>query len=160
MTVLYKIANDYAKLMDEGLEPEFIADTLDGIEGEMADKVEQCLAVCKNEQALAEALKEESRKLSERAKAAENRVSGIKEYVARSLDTAGLKSIRAGLHQVTVRAPSKSVEITDAGALPSEYVDIETVFKADKLAIKKQLEAGIEIPGALIKIGKPSLIIK
>ncbi|VTP70511.1 Siphovirus Gp157 [Leclercia adecarboxylata] len=128
--------------------------------GELEAKVEQILAACKNEQAYAETLKEESRKLAERAKAAENRVVSMKEYVARSLDTAGKTSIKAGIHQVTVRAPSKSVEITDAAALPAEYVEYETTIKADKLAIKHKLDAGIDIPGARIKIGKPSLIIK
>ena len=107
MTALYKIANDFAKLTDSDMDPEMIADTLDGIEWELEAKVEQILAACKNEQAYAETLKEESRKLAERAKAAENRVVSMKEYVARSLDTAGKTTIKAGIHQVTVRAPSK-----------------------------------------------------
>lgn len=160
MTALYQIANDFAKLADSGMEPEVIADTLDGIEWELEAKVEQILAVCKNETAYAEALKEESKRLSERAAAAISRVSSMKDYVAQSLETAGKKSLKAGIHQVTVRAPSKSVDITDASAIPSEFVEYETTIKPDKLAIKHQLEAGIVIPGAQIKLGKPSLIIK
>lgn len=160
MTALYKIANDFAKLTDSDMDPEMIADTLDGIEWELEAKVEQILAACKNEQAYAETLKEESKNLAERAKATENRVTRMMEYVANSLKTAGKKSLKAGIHQVTLRAPSKSVEITDASALPAEYVEYDTVIKADKLAIKHKLEAGIDIPGARIKIGKPSLLIK
>lgn len=160
MTALYKIANDFAKLTDSDMDPEMIADTLDGIEWELEAKVEQILAACKNEQAYAETLKEESKNLAERAKATENRVARMMEYVAKSLNTAGKKSLKAGIHQVTIRAPSKSVEITDAAALPAEYVEYDTVIKADKLAIKHKLDAGIDIPGARIKIGKPSLIIK
>ncbi|OON33554.1 hypothetical protein BTJ39_24025 [Izhakiella australiensis] len=160
MTALYQIANDYAKLIDEDFDPEFIADTLDGMSGELSDKVEQLLAICKNQSAYSEALKEEGRRFTERAKTEENRVASIKEYIARSLETAGMKSMKAGLQQVTVRAPSKSVEITDAGSIPSEFVEYETTIKPDKLAIKKQLEAGITIPGAQIKLGKPTLLIK
>lgn len=160
MTALYQIANDFAKLADSGMEPEMIADTLDAIEWELEAKVEQILAVCKNETAYAEALKEESKRLSERAAAAINRVASMKDYVAQSLETAGKKSLKAGIHQVTIRAPSKSVDITDASAIPSEFVEYETTIKPDKLAIKHQLEAGIVIPGAQIKLGKPSLIIK
>lgn len=70
------------------------------------------------------------------------------------------KSLKAGIHQVTVRAPSKSVEITDASILPHQFVEYETNIKPDKLAIKHQIEAGVEVPGAQIKLGKPSLIIK
>lgn len=47
MSKLYDIANDYAKLMDSGLEPDMIADTIEGIDGELVDKVEQLLAICK-----------------------------------------------------------------------------------------------------------------
>ncbi len=160
MTALYKIANEYAQLVNEDLEPEFIADTLEGISGELSDKVEQLLAICKNQAAYSEALKDESRKFAERAKAEENRVASIKEYIAKSLDTAGMKTMKAGLHQVTLRAPSKSVEITDADSLPSDLVEYETTIKPDKLAIKHLLTAGQVVPGAQIKIGKPSLIIR
>lgn len=160
MTALYQIANDFAKLADSGMEPDMIADTLDGIEWELEAKVEQILAVCKNETAYAEALKEESKRLAERSAAATNRVASMKDYVAQSLETAGKKSLKAGIHQVTVRAPSKSVDITDASAIPPEFVEYETTIKPDKLAIKHQLESGIVIPGAQIKLGKPSLIIK
>ncbi|HGV3786886.1 TPA: siphovirus Gp157 family protein [Escherichia coli] len=52
------------------------------------------------------------------------------------------------------------VEIIDSSALPPEYVEFETTIKADKLAIKHQLKAGINIPGAQLKVGKPSLLIK
>ncbi|BEM22089.1 hypothetical protein SME04J_04550 [Serratia marcescens] len=160
MSKLYDIANDYAKLMDSGLEPDMIADTIEGIDGELVDKVEQLLAICKNEQLYAEALRNESKSLLERASIVENKISSIKEYIARSLETAGKKSIRAGLHQVTVRVPSRQVDITDASILPIEFVEYETVVKPDKLAIKHQLDAGISVPGAQIKLGKPSLIIK
>ncbi|MCH4691119.1 siphovirus Gp157 family protein, partial [Escherichia coli] len=64
------------------------------------------------------------------------------------------------VHQVTIRKPSETVEIIDSSALPSEYVEFETTIKADKLAIKHQLKAGINIPGAQLKVGKPSLLIK
>ncbi|CAI0804683.1 Siphovirus Gp157 [Serratia entomophila] len=160
MSKLYDIANDYAKLMDSGLEPEMIADTIEGIDGELVDKVEQLLAICKNEQLYAEALRNESKSLQERASVVENKISSIKEYIARSLETAGKKSMRAGIHQVTVRVPSRQVDITDASILPIEFVEYETVVKPDKLAIKHQLDAGIAVPGAQIKLGKPSLIIK
>lgn len=160
MTSLYEIANDFAKLTDSDMGPEMIADTLEAIEWELEGKIENCLAVIKNELAYAETLKAESKNLAERAKASELRADRIKEYIAASLETAGKKSMKAGVHQVTVRAPSKSVEITDSGSLPAEFVEYETNIKPDKLAIKKQLEAGIDVPGASIKIGKPSLVIK
>ncbi|HCQ7755487.1 siphovirus Gp157 family protein [Citrobacter sp. 50677481] len=160
MSKLYEIANDYAKLMDSDFEADEIADTLEGMEGELTDKVEQLLAIVKNESGYAERLKEEAKSLNERAAVIQNKIENILSYIASSLEMVGKKKIRAGLHQVTVRAPSESVDITDSSALPPEYVEYETVIKADKLAIKHQLKAGNSIPGAQLKVGKPSLIIK
>ncbi|EPB7497017.1 siphovirus Gp157 family protein [Klebsiella aerogenes] len=160
MSKLYEIANDYAKLMDESLDPELISDTLEGMEGELADKIEQLLAICKNETGYAERLKEEARSLNDRASSILNKVENIQSYIANSLITAGKKKLRAGLHQVTIRSPSESVEILDSSSIPAEFVEFETTIKADKLAIKHQLKAGISIPGVQLKIGKPSLIIK
>lgn len=157
---LYELANEFAALSNSDMEPEMIADTLEGLDFEIEVKIENCLALIKNELADAEALKAEAAKLTERARMANNRVDRIKEYIAASLETAGKKSLKAGVHQVSIRAPSKSVEILDSGSLPPELVDYETLIKPDKLAIKKKLEAGISVPGAQIKTGKPSLIIK
>ncbi|EHN1271674.1 hypothetical protein SedNR2807_32210 [Citrobacter sedlakii] len=160
MSKLYEIANGYARLMDADFDADEIADTLEGMEGELTDKIEQLLAIVKNESGYAERLKEEAKSLNERAAVIQNKIENILSYIASSLEMVGKKKIRAGLHQVTVRAPSESVDITDSSALPPEYVEYETVIKADKLAIKHQLKAGNSIPGAQLKVGKPSLIIK
>lgn len=160
MSKLYEIANSYAMLMDADFDAGEIADTLEGMEGELTDKIEQLLAICKNESGYAERLKEEAKALNERATVINNKVDNIVAYIATSMEMMGKKKIRAGLHQVTVRAPVESVEITDEGSLPPEYVEYVTTVKADKLAIKHQLKAGNAIPGASLKIGKPTLLIK
>lgn len=160
MSKLYEIANDYARLMDADFEADEIADTLEGMEGEFTDKIEQLLAICKNETGYAERLKEEAKALNDRATIINNKVDNIMTYIANSLEMMGKKKIRAGIHQVTVRAPVESVEITDGVALPPEYVEYVTTVKADKLAIKHQLKAGKAIPGASLKLGKPTLLIK
>mgnify|MGYP004715750777 FL=1 len=123
MTALYQIANDFAKLTDSGMDPEMIADTLDGIEWELEAKVEQILAICKNESAYAEMLKEESKNIAERAKSTETRIASLKEYVARSRENAGQKTLKAGIHPVTVRPTSKYVEITDTWLIPDAFAE-------------------------------------
>lgn len=160
MSKLYEIANEYAELENSGMEPDFIADTLEGIKGEFEEKVENILKLIKNEQAYAEALKAEAKSFSDRAQSSQRKVDSLKEYLVSSIQTSGLKSVRAGNMSATVRAPSKSVEVTDASKIPLDYVKFETVTQPDKLAIKKLLEAGQEVPGCELKTGKPSLLIK
>lgn len=98
MSKLYEIANEYAKLMDSDLESEMIADTIEGMEGEFTDKIEQLLAIIKNESGYAERLKEEAKSLNERAAVIQNKIDSIMAYIASSLEMVGKKKIRAGIH--------------------------------------------------------------
>lgn len=160
MTALYEIANDYAKLANEDMDPEMIADTLEGIEGEFTDKMEQVLAVVKNELALAEMLKAEAKNLAERAKACENRAGNIKQYIISSMTTMDKSKLNAGVHTITVRKPVASVQIDDVDSLPVYFVEYQTTAKPNKNLIKEKLKLGESIEGASLVLGKPSLIIK
>lgn len=160
MAALYKIANEYNALCNEDMDPELISDTLEGIEGEFTDKVEQILAVIKNEQSLAAALKAESKALSDRAKATENRIESMKRYIATSMLSADMKKLNAGIHAITIRKPSASLQIDNADLVPVDFKEYETVVKINKNAIKSELKLGKEIEGVSLVLGKPSLIIK
>ena len=160
MSKLYEISNDYAKLLSEDIDPEMIADTLEGMEGEFTDKVGQLLAIIKNETAFSVALKDEAKKLSERSVIVNNKVDRIKAYIAESMETMGKKNITSGVHQVTARKKSVSVDITDLTILPPSVCEFDTIIKADKKEIKKLLSAGEKVPGAELKYGKPSILIK
>jgi len=160
MSALYEISNEYAKLLNEDIDPEMIADTLEGMEGEFSDKVGQLLAMIKNDLAYSLALKEEAKKLNERASKINNKVDRIKSYIAESMETINKKTIKSGVHQVTSRKKSVSVDITDLTTLPPSVCEYETMIKADKKEIKKLLIAGEEVSGAALKYGKPSITIK
>lgn len=160
MTALYKIAGDYAKLMDSDMSPEDMRDTLEGVKGTIEDKIEASLAVCKNKRAYADALKAESSSLAARAKTEEAQIERLHQYIAECMKTADMKSITAGLHKVTLRKPTNTVSVLDASKIPAEYVDFETTIKPHTLDIRKQLEAGKEIPGVKLSTGKASLLIK
>lgn len=160
MTALYEIANDYAKLANEDLEPEMIKDTLDGIEGEFTDKLEQILAIIKNNNGLAEMLKAEAKNLNDRAKALEAKSENLKQYIISSMATMEKSKMNAGIHTITVRKPVPSVQIDDVDSLPAEFVEYQTTVKPDKNLIKEKLKLGQEISGASLVLGKPSLLIK
>jgi len=126
MSALYEISNEYAKLLNEDIDPEMIADTLEGMEGEFTDKVGQLLAMIKNDLAYSLALKEEAKKLNERASKINNKVDRIKSYIAESMEKIDKKTITSGVHQVTSRKKSVSVDITDLATLPPSVCEYET----------------------------------
>lgn len=160
MTALYEIANAYASLQNEDLDPDMIADTLEGIDGEFTEKVEQLLSIIKNQSALSTILKEEAKNLSDRAKSCDAKVDNIKQYIIKAMQTTERTKLNAGLHTLTVRKPSKSVNIIDIDALPTEFVKYETLVKADKRLIDEKLKLGHKVEGAEHVYGKPSLLIK
>lgn len=160
MSKLYEIANEYAELSNSDMDAEMIADTLEGIAGEFEDKAENILAIIKNEQALELSLKAEAKNLSDRAKASANRVKSLKAYIASSMETMELKKLTAGVHALSVRKGSQSVQIDDLEKLPPTFVEYETMIKADKNLIKEKLKLGESVEGATLVTGKPSLIIK
>lgn len=160
MPKLYDIANEYAQLLNEELPVDMIADTVEAFEGEFTDKVDNILGLIKNEQYTCDALKAEAKKLNERAKATQNRIDNLKSYIIESMNTLDKKSMQAGVHALTVRAPSKSVNIIDAQKLPAEFVEYVTEVKPDKNLIKEKLKLGEQIEGAEMQVGKPSLIVK
>lgn len=160
MSKLYEIANEYAQLENSEMDAEMIADTLEGIQGEFEDKAENLLAIVKNESALAEMLKAEAKSLTERARACENRVKNIKSYMASCIETMDVKSVTAGVHRLSVRKGSQSVQINDVDKLPSEFVEYVTDLKPNKKYISEQLKLGKSIEGAELVTGKPSLLIK
>ena len=157
MAALYEIANDYAKLTNEDLDPELIADTVEGIEGEFEDKVEQLLAIIKNKSAMAGALKDETARLSKRAKALENQAENLKQYIAKSMQTIEKKKLSAGVHTVSLPKPRDILVVKDAAELPAEFVDIDTAFKQRTEDIKRALSAGEKVKGATLETGKQSI---
>ena len=160
MAALYEIANDYSALQNEDMDAEMIADTLEGIEGEFTDKVEQIIALIKNNSALEEMLKSEAKSLTERARALSNKNANLKAYIAQSMSTMDKKKLNAGIHTITVRAGVKTAQIDDVNALPVEFVEYKTETVPDKKAILARLKAGETVEGATLATGKQSLIIK
>jgi hypothetical protein len=54
---------------------------------------------------------------------------------------------------------SEAVEITDEFKVPDQFIKIEQVSKIDKLAIKENIKAGEEVPGAVL-VTRQNLTVK
>jgi hypothetical protein len=89
-------------------------------------------------------------------KRTENEIDRIKNYLSMAVDTFG--NFETGLHKISNRI-SKSVEVTDCTQLPKEYLKEKIEISADKTAIKKAIESGENISGALL-VTKSNLQIK
>ena len=144
---------DYVKELDEiimnatdedGVISEDLTERLDELEMEISEKVDNCIKYYKSRKAMAEALKNEKMAITKRQQVAENEAERMKDYLAYCLNGEKFESVSG---KISYRK-SKVVEIDDLNLLPEEMLKV--VISADKVAIKKAIEEGVELQKARI----------
>lgn len=150
-----KIDELIAQATDEdGVIDESMFEKLDALELERNEKIDNCIAYLKSRRAIADALNDEKKAIERRQKTALNEMNRMKDYLAYCLrgekyeSTAGKISYRK----------SESVEVTNAGLLPSEFLRYKDP-EPDKAGLKKVLKTGATIAGAHL-VETVSTIIK
>jgi len=139
---------------------EQIADTLEGEELALGDKLDGVAGVSREIEGEKNMLKEEVNRLNARIKSCDNKVKSLKAYALSSMMTADIKTLKTTFNTFTVRKGSLSVIIDNADLIPDELVDVVTTVAPDKKKIKEAIEAGQEIKGAHLEVGPESLQIR
>lgn len=151
------IESGYSVDMDTG-EILFSPDDLDALEAERDAKLEACALYAKGLQAEADAIKAERDKLDKRLKSKQGKVDRLKSYITQSMLIHGDASLETARASLRIRR-TKAVDVFDSEALPFEYQRRKVSVTADKIALKKALQAGERIPGAMM-VERASLTIK
>ncbi|GKV93556.1 siphovirus Gp157 family protein [Pectobacterium aroidearum] len=164
-TTAIALAHDLQKLQQlletsDDLTPEMIADTMEGLGLELADKLDGAYIHVRNLEGLAKTCDEEAKRLADRKKSFENRAKQLKSYVLNCLLAAGMDKLKTTTNTFTARKGVTSVIIDNEGLLPDEMVAVQTIVAPDKKAIKEAIESGVEVPGAHIEIGARSLQVR
>lgn len=153
---LYELAANYAQLLelsqDPDIDPAVFEDTLASLEDAIEQKAENIAKIIRTLTSEAEAIKAEEQRLANRRKALENRVEGLKQYLATSLEQAGLEKVKTPTFTVSFRTNRASVTILDETLIPEEYFKVTKTPMKD--AIRELLEQGQEIPGVALERGK------
>ena len=154
MAKLYEIVAELQDFVtqNEGLEDEqAYRDTLEGLQGELDDKVSQWARCIKNLEGERDAIKAEGDRLTKRAKSIDNEVKHMKDTLLMYLKAAGVT--KAG------DAVIKASIVKNGGQAPLEIdlipVDLPEDFQkitidADKEAIRAALEGGQQLEWARI----------
>lgn len=159
MTALYLLADEYRaaceKLADLDLDPQTIADTLEGMSGDLEVKAQNVAMFARNLEATAAAIKEAEAAMSARRKAIENRAAGMRSYLLSSMQHAGIEKIECPLFKLAVRENPPAVDIYEPGTIPAEFMVTPPPPPAspDKKAIAEAIKAGREVPGARLTRG-------
>jgi len=162
---LYELTDTYNKAMDdllsiEGLDDQAFADTMEGLELQLEDKLFNTAAYMQNIEAEAKALKEAEDRIKSRRLVMENKISRLKEYVRFNLAESGIPKIERPEFSLSLRKGRQSVDVRDEALVPDSYKVKKIVESVDKIAAAKALKAGKDISGLALKTGKSSLVIK
>lgn len=98
--------------------------------------------------------------LQSRKKKIQGDLDLFKDELREGMAENGITRIESEDHGILFRldAPTKRIEVSDEGAIPDKFFRVKR--EIDKTAVKKALEIGDEVPGALLVEGKHRLTIK
>lgn len=133
-----------------------VTDTLDLIEGEYTEKVENYAIFIKQLQSDADALKEEIDRLTARYKTLNNNIDRLKTNLMESMIASGKDKVKTLLFNVSVRG-YESVVVDDPTAIPEEFLKYSEPT-VNKFELKKALKEG-EVSGAHLE-SKPGISIR
>uniref|UniRef100_A0A6H1ZYG0 Host-nuclease inhibitor protein n=1 Tax=viral metagenome TaxID=1070528 RepID=A0A6H1ZYG0_9ZZZZ len=147
---LYELTEAYEQLRNLDLPEEELAQYIDGIEGQIADKAESVALVILDFEADARKLRDEENRLTDRRHVIEGRAESLKSYLLVNMVAVGMKKIEGMRVTVSYQNSPPSCRVQDAELLPGEYrVLVPATYRADnKAIIAYWKETGEQVLGA------------
>lgn len=156
---LYTITQDFNDLLDmlnqaqeEGNQEQIslIESGLEITQDNFKDKATNYVKFIRSEEAGLSAIDEEIKRLTALKKSKVSKIDNLEARLSNSMQSIGFDKYDLGLFKLSFRK-SSSVEVIDVDQLPEGFKRVKTTVDADKIAIKKAIEAGQEVTGASIK---------
>jgi hypothetical protein len=144
---LSKTYQDLIELIDVGVD---VFDTLESIRDAIDQKAENIAKVVVTLDRQAEMIRDEEKRLYEKRRSIESRISSLKQYLEQELRRAGIEKVKGQIFTVAMQRNSPSVEIVDEALIPKEYIKEQITVSIDKKSLLEALKDNV-IPGAQIK---------
>lgn len=161
MASLYELTGDFIKWADylenTELEPELAAElteALDNLGDDIADKMENCAKIIKNNESDIEGLKAEEARLRAKRQAKENANKRLKERMTAAMlltvkpDKDGKRKLKTGLFSFGIQK-NASVVIDEAYVenIPERYFKPRKPDDISRTKLKEDIEAGVDLSG-------------
>ena len=152
MSTLFHIAAQYradlALLADLDLDPQTVADTLEGMQGELQDKLRAVIAYSLDLDVLATGTEEAAKRMGELAKSRRARVQALRDYALTTMQGCGIGEVSTDEFAAKLAKKPASVNVLDASLIPAVLMRTpEPVSVPDKASIAAVLKAGGVVPG-------------
>lgn len=167
MASIYELTSSQKQLMqmiESGeVSSEDAADTFEGMQGELNDKINDYLYVRRDMMETITNIDVEIDRLTSLKKSKQNQVKALTERLKNNLEGIEKTKFDTGMFKGHFRKGSKSIKVHKSDKVPDEFVKTSITEKVDAAALKKAIESGevaLSSDIAEIVIGESSLIIK
>lgn len=151
---LFEIAQEYRHitdiLMDSGADEQTLTDTLEAEAWPLEIKAQNYGFVIRNLEATAASIKDAEAAMAARRKSIEKRAAMLLERLKTGMEIAGVQELSCPYFAIKTKKNPPAIEIWDDKQIPAKYL-VESPPpppSIDKKAIKADIDAGIEVPGA------------
>ena len=126
MSTLYELAAEYRgaheRMEAAGFDEQTIADTLDGMSGDLEEKAIAVAKFARNLEAEADAISDAIKAMQARASATAHKAVGLRKYLMDAMIAAGVRKVACPYFVVSVRETPAAVVIDDEAAIPSHFM--------------------------------------
>ena len=151
---LYELTENYRNLQElldnPEIDQEIITNALDEVGEQLEEKAENIAKLIKTLEVEVNGYKTEEKRLADRRKTLENRITGLKSYIDAAMKATGKKKFKGQFFSFNIQKNPPSVNITDSTLIPKEYY-IEQEPVLDKKTVLAELKNGVIVPGTELK---------
>lgn len=159
LPALYVLADEYVsaaqKLAELDLDDQTVADTLEGLTGDLEVKATNVAMFVRNLEATAEAIKDAEAKMAARRKALEARAGRIRDYLKAQMERCAIQKIESPYFTLAIRQNPPAVHVEAPELVPDEFKKSPPPPppSIDKKAVAEALKAGKDVPGCRLERG-------
>jgi hypothetical protein len=147
---LYEIAPELRVLMES---EDFESERFDELVMAFEKKAEGITYFMGELEAFVEMAKAEAKRISDRAKTAQNRADSLKAYLKGCMEESGVLELEFGTKKLRVQDNPPKLVVDRVDEIPAEYKNVEIVTTIDKAAIKRVIKAGKHVSGCHTETG-------
>lgn len=153
MSTLYELTGEYLQLLEmmgeEDVDPQVLADTLEGIGGEFEMKAEAYAKIIKELEAEVGKFRSEIDRLVARRISIENNIDRLKQHLFASMKVTGKLKFKTDLFSFGIQknGGKRPVRLLDDVEVPEEFCK----YIPDNAKIRESLEAGKVLPFAVLE---------
>lgn len=155
--LIERLSAELADMLGDDFDAETFWDTLDG-ETDVLDIIGHLVRQRVEANAFEAASKEAAKTYTDRARRMADKSKAISKALGTILDATGQRKVTHPLATVSRTHGRMSCRVTDEAAIPSQLT--VTTVKPDTAAIKAQLEAGEDVPGAELVRGEDGVTVR